>query len=111
MFKILSFNEITTAMEDSEVASITAGEFELAIGDHFQSVKDTNEAHQVLKSLTILRTIPDDIIKELIRKLQVIHFDAGDIIIRQDEPGDQFFIIKSGKVGVVDHKTHVRNLG
>ena len=59
-------DDIVVAAEDSEVANIEHGEFELAVGGGYNQIRDLNEARSVLRALAILRTIPDSTIDELI---------------------------------------------
>ena len=44
-------------------------------------------------------------LKTLVSRLKVMTFAGGEIPVKQGEPGDSFYIIKSGRVNVVVEKT------
>ena len=54
-----------------------------------------------LKSLDILQGMDDAQIERLHSLLQVESLSAGHVIFNEGDPGDDFFIVKSGTVGIV----------
>src|SRR5690606_9104640 len=51
--------------------------------------------------LTIFSELPEDALSELVRRMSLRSFGAGDIVLREGDPGDACFIIASGSVRVL----------
>ena len=56
---------------------------------------------QLLRQVTIFRELPQDTVADLARRVWQKEAEAGSVIVSQEEPGDQLFVIASGKVKVV----------
>ena len=55
---------------------------------------------QQLRALAVLRDVEDCVIESLTEKFVKEQHKAGDLIVKEGEPGDKFFIIARGKVEV-----------
>lgn len=53
-----------------------------------------------LKQFTVLETVPAQVLRGLVSKLEMIQVKAGDAVIRQGEAADKFYIVKSGTLRV-----------
>lgn len=51
-----------------------------------------------LKKIMILRYLTDAMIEKLIPLIDQLHFNQDDIVFRQNEPADRFYMVKSGKI-------------
>src|SRR3712207_2769841 len=54
-----------------------------------------------LRSSPLFRVLPDDELRAIAAHLLVEQFQAGATIIREGEPGDTCYVIRSGEAGVV----------
>ncbi|XP_048366088.1 cGMP-dependent protein kinase 2 isoform X2 [Sphaerodactylus townsendi] len=53
-----------------------------------------------LRSVSLLKNLPDDKLTKIIDCLEVEYYDKGDYVIREGEEGNTFFVIARGKVKV-----------
>ncbi len=58
---------------------------------------------QLLKETEIFRDIPVTVLQDSVSCLQVLHFEAGELIVRKNETGNRMFVIVKGKVKVHDN--------
>ncbi|CAG9331746.1 unnamed protein product [Blepharisma stoltei] len=104
------YNEDILAHGEAIVAECTREEFEECIGGVFSQVTTNNEAHSVLKRVQLLRGLSSDRFQALIRALQIREYSNQEVIVQQNNPGDCFFIIKTGKVDVIKDGINVRTI-
>jgi CRP-like cAMP-binding protein len=52
------------------------------------------------ESLGVFRELPPDALFELSRRMLARRFSAGEVIVREGEPGDACFVVNSGSVSV-----------
>jgi len=98
------------AVDDAVVAFITANDFEKAISGSFNQVTDGNNVNDVLRSVSIFRSLPDPILNRLAEGLVLQKYEDGQKIITTGEEGENFYIIKDGKVSVTKNGKQVRTL-
>ncbi len=60
---------------------------------------ESNE--KLLKEITILRLLPDETQEQLISKFVFLNFKFGEIIVKEGDPADSFYLMTSGKARVV----------
>ncbi|XP_009885844.1 PREDICTED: cGMP-dependent protein kinase 2 isoform X3 [Charadrius vociferus] len=53
---------------------------------------------QFLRSVSLLKNLPEDKLTKIMDCLEVEYYDKGDYVIREGEEGNTFFIIAKGKV-------------
>ena len=58
------------------------------------------EASDILRQVSLFEALDDAQVKSLCSRLRVEHFDAGDIIIRQGDEGDKFYVMQRGTAQV-----------
>jgi predicted MFS family arabinose efflux permease len=54
----------------------------------------------LLRELPIFRPLPPATVEQLARGLHSIHVPAGDVIVRQGDHGDRFYIVEDGEIDV-----------
>ncbi|MBT3425799.1 MAG: cyclic nucleotide-binding domain-containing protein [Gammaproteobacteria bacterium] len=88
--------------EDSEI--LTANKATLqAILENFDETstqEETKDWMSELLSTPLFEFIPPKNIQTLFKRFEQVHHQKGDIIIRQNDPGDYFYAIRSGRVKV-----------
>ena len=65
----------------------------------------------LLRRVSILAPLPEPIIERLARALDLVEAGAGDIVIREGDEGDRFFIIEHGNVVISKNGRFVARLG
>ncbi|MEO5674059.1 MAG: ATP-binding protein, partial [Chitinophagales bacterium] len=58
---------------------------------------------QLLKETEIFRDIPVTVLQDSVSYMQLLHFEAGEPIVRKNETGNCMFVIVKGKVRVHDN--------
>ena len=62
-----------------------------------------NARQEFLETIPIFAGLNADAVSEIAHAVEEAEFRAGEIIVREDEPGNRMFIIRSGRVEVVKH--------
>lgn len=61
-----------------------------------------------LKRVSLFAPLPEDIIDALANKVELVSFNKGDVIIKEGDPGDCLYLVRSGFVkvsrGPLDHE-------
>jgi CRP-like cAMP-binding protein len=63
------------------------------------------EVMGLMEEVEILSPLSAAELRKLVGRLNILCYAAGEIPVRQGEPGDSFYIIKSGKVDVIVEKS------
>lgn len=98
------------AEEDSDIALISKVDFQVCIGGRYRSVTANNEALRVMKKTQLLRGLSFDRLMALSQALVLHDFQDGQVIVQQSDPGDSFFIVKTGKVEVYKDDQMIRTV-
>jgi CRP-like cAMP-binding protein len=64
------------------------------------SIDETKDWMSALLSTPLFEFIPPKNIQALFKAFESVHLQKGEIIIRQNDPGDYFYAIRSGRVKV-----------
>ena len=88
------------AGEATDVSYISLEQLESQLGGKLSSIFAMNEALSVLKRVQIFKTFSKDKFTQLLSALETQSFASDEYIVRQNEEGSAFFIIKSGKVQI-----------
>jgi CRP-like cAMP-binding protein/Zn-dependent protease len=119
-----SFGELALATEARRSATVrAAGEVELFEVDRntfdrlLADVIDLPEFAPTFQAYTELRALPSfahigsDQLGELLKHGTWVNFEAGEVLMRQGEPGDAFYAIGSGQVEVIKDRETKATLG
>jgi MFS family permease len=55
---------------------------------------------ELLRRIPIFQPLPLTTLEPLAHELQPVHISAGEVIVRQGEPGDRFYLVDQGEVEV-----------
>jgi len=55
---------------------------------------------ELLRSVSLLSPLPEPILDRLARALVRVELAAGDVVIREGDPGDRFYVVESGSLTV-----------
>ena len=94
------FEEDVEASFETTLAMMSKSTFEKCLGGSFHQITANNDALKVLSRIQILRGLSLDSIENVIKALKVQEYSEGSIVVNQNDPGDAFFIVKSGKAEV-----------
>jgi MFS family permease len=73
---------------------------------------DSHETQaRVLRSDPLLRLLSLSIVEELAAAIRPLRFDAGDELIREGDPGDEYLLLIAGEAEVSREGRHIRRLG
>jgi CRP-like cAMP-binding protein len=59
------------------------------------------EATGLLRSVPLLSALPEPLIERLAREATPVEVRAGVPIVREGEPGDRFYVVRSGQVSIL----------
>ncbi len=93
--KMLAWSQITEDEQQGGTSSPRAR----------KSYQDSNWMAALHKTKALFE-IPSSNIQPLIRAMDALKVKTGDVIIRQGEPGDYFYIIKKGSCQVSENSAH-----
>lgn len=69
------------------------------------------EVQARLKAFPILQTMSDFHLRSLASKVRVLRRSPGDLILRKDESGEEFFLLDRGRIGVLKEDEEERRRG
>jgi MFS family permease len=64
-------------------------------------VANVPDAAAVLRGVPLLGVLPEPVLERLARDSATAVFPAGSTILREGEPGDRFYVVSSGTVGIL----------
>ena len=102
------FNENIYAAEDTDIGVIIMENVLECIG--YNKCNLTIEDIKALKKINILRELPSGKLKEIIRCLNREKFSNSQVIVEQNTPGDQLFLIQSGTVDIIKDGVILRSI-
>jgi cGMP-dependent protein kinase len=94
--------------KDVHIAQISLDELETCIGGSLLHATANNEAISVLKRVQLLRGLPSDRFRLLVTMLETREYQPDTVIVQQNDPGDCFFILKTGQVSVIRNGVSIR---
>jgi MFS family permease len=59
------------------------------------------EATELLRGVSLLAALPEAVLERLAREATPVEFRAGIPIVREGEPGDRFYVVRSGQVSIL----------
>jgi Cyclic nucleotide-binding domain len=65
----------------------------------------------LLRGVPLLALLPEQTLEGLARATERVEAEPGDVVIREGDHGDRFYVIESGRVEVTKEGRHVTNLG
>lgn len=83
------------------MAVILREQIEYALGGTLAEVKGRNEVLQILKKVDLLRNLPLRILRCIAGAVRIQECQPQEVIFAQDEPGNAFYLVKSGYVNIV----------
>lgn len=104
------YSESWEAVGDVSVTHITASGFVNAIGGEYTKVTSNNEAIQLLRRIQLFKGLSPMQIEALSGTMKTQEFHDGEFIVEQNNPGDSFFLIKSGKVEIIKDNQIIRTV-
>ncbi len=71
----------------------------------------TPEKAAILRSVSLFGETPDDVLMELAELLELVQFNAGEVVFHKGDCGDCMYIIMTGRVRVHDGEMTLNYLG
>lgn len=63
---------------------------------------DQNEAVEQIRHLPLFSDVPTEALSNLVSRLVLRHFPAGDVIYTEGTPGDALYVVEAGEVKLLD---------
>ena len=104
------YGEDLLADGDCDLAEVEKEEIEIAIGGELGNVIRFNDVFGILRSVQLLRGLDKEKIQAFANALAIRSFEDQEVIVRQNNPGESFFIIKSGSVKVYRDDRYIRSI-
>ena len=98
------------AEPDCMVALLDYKIFKDKLGGDMRAIQSKSEQIVSFDNINMFKILNDDTNEKLRSKLMIEKYDNGQRIITQGEPGDKFYIIKSGRVDFFVNSKYVRSL-
>ena len=105
------FSEAYTANTACTMAEISRIEIEQCLGGGLSRISNKNEVISVLRSVQLLRALPQKTLEKLADLLKEVEFNDKDMIFAEGDPGDAFFIVKQGCVDIMKDIVNIRSIG
>ena len=93
-------SEDVLAEANTDIGYMPKDQFEQVIGGNISHITAQNEALSVLRRVSIFRAFSRERLLQVYSQLKVVKFAAGEYIFHQGDPGESFYIVKSGQVAV-----------
>ncbi|MEM7364550.1 MAG: cyclic nucleotide-binding domain-containing protein [Pseudomonadota bacterium] len=85
--------------EDSRVLRVRRSVLDDHLNEHeMEEIDDGIDWMSTLLSSPLFEFVPPANIQELFEKFEELRFEKGDVVVTQGEPGDYFYVIRSGRV-------------
>ena len=104
------FDEDIIASGSVIVGFISKNIFESKLGGNFEKITTNNEALKLLRRIQVLRGLNYNSLQNIMNVMKIQEYSDKAIIVEQNDPGDSFFIIKSGKADVYKDNHIVRTI-
>ena len=66
---------------------------------------------ELLRGIPMLALLPERIIERLARSLVKVELKAGDVVVKEGDEGDRFYVVESGTLEVSRDGEHVAEIG
>ena len=96
-----AFDENILANGETDVAFISQENFRSLLGGEYDSITAKNEAFQALKKVQILRGLDYSTLHKIMDAMKLEEYLNNELIVEQNDPGNAFFILKSGVAEVI----------
>ena len=76
----------------------------LVTGPRLQAIDRASgapEATELLRGVPLLAALPEPVLERLAREAAPVAMKAGVPIVREGEPGDRFYVVRSGRVSIL----------
>ncbi|OMJ95133.1 hypothetical protein SteCoe_1499 [Stentor coeruleus] len=98
------------AVGEVDIAHISDSGFFNAIGGDYGQVTNNNEAMKLLKRVQLFRGLTQAQFSNLVNIVKIIEYEDEQVIVEQNNPGDCFFLIKTGKVDIIKDGQVIRSI-
>ena len=96
--------------DEVDIAHISNSGFFNCIGGDFSHITSTNEAMNSLKRVNLFKALNNEQLLKLVGALKIQEFDDGQVILEQNNTGENFYLIRSGKVEIIKDGQSVRSI-
>ena len=109
---------LTSAMGDTTALVVTGCTLPVAVAARWAALRAIDadigvrkDRILLLRQVRMLRLLPVPAIEGLAQRLRQSRVEAQTDVFRKGDPGDDFYVIESGRVAVIDDGKEIRRLG
>jgi cGMP-dependent protein kinase len=102
--------DVIVKSDVADVARMSREELEECLGGSLAVATMHSQALDVLARILLLRGLSREKQKSLLQAMQLRTYADKEVVVRQDDPGDSFFIIESGRVEVIKNGITIRTI-
>lgn len=103
-----AWTENILAQGECHIGEITKGELKRVIGMKLKYLSKYAESFKAFRIIPLFNSLTNEKIFEIVSKAQLLSFVDKSVIIEQGSAGSDFFVIKSGKVQIIQTGKLVR---
>ena len=93
---------IRTLIEEGREKALNQQQPDPAAQDSIPNGVMVDRLTDLMTGYAMFQSLEDDEIRDIVSRLKLHRFNTGDIVIKKGDPGQNLFIIISGKVDVID---------
>ena len=93
-----------------DIASVSSSGLFNSLGGDFSEVTALNEAINILRRVQLFKGLSNEKMIKLAQVLTIQDFNDGETILGQNKPGDNFYLVKSGKVDIIKDNQVLRSI-
>lgn len=101
-----TFQENYIVNGESQIGVISRDQFEQILGIFSTNLKQ--DEVKALKLISIFKTLPQNKFLSIVKSFVQNEFEDKQVIFQQNSPGDCLFVIKEGKVDILQDGVHLR---
>ena len=84
--------------------------FVQTLGEDIQKIIDKSLIMDQIRRIPLFKTLPEVKLNNITNNIKIEKFESGEYIIKQGELSNKFYIIKTGKVDIVQNNQYIRTL-
>lgn len=105
-----SYDHNLVAQGEVDIAFVSSAGLFNSIGGEFSQVTALNEAISILRRVQLFKGLNNEKMIKLAQVLTIQDFNDGETILGQNKPGDNFYLVKSGKVDIIKDSQILRSI-
>lgn len=102
------------ALDDAELWALDRGHFERWVSERYEiaaRIRASSAERAALAAMPFFRGLEPQELDRILPRLQSVRVPAGTAVVTEGEPGDRYYVIRSGEAEVSQNGAAVRRIG